>query len=769
VASRVAQESDAEVPEELPAEWAAGLAAEAEAERAQAAAGAAAALAARQAAEEECAQAATRAERQKRRRDAEQCHEELVAEQPALDALDRELAQAERARPVLVAAAAVDARRVELDRRAAQEQALRAEAAALGGAGSGPADDLRRLAADGRTEKGRLESLREVAERAREAGQTAEQALARAESLAVQVAGLAERLAALPAERDAAEARSTEAQAAAGALPQAEHDLRALQAQADLAAQLEAAREQEHAATAEHERAEAEAARLREAADELRTQRFDAMIAELAAHLEDGTPGPVCGATEHPDVTEVPGGDVSREAERAAVTAAGAAATEAAAAGRRLAGLQERVALLTSQVGEPAGDLAAAAGTAAARVADLARESSGLPQAQAAVEALRREAEQLAVELARSEVSEREERKRSAEATGLATTLRARLAAELGEGVDLERRLHEVDALARAHEEAAQAADAATAAASALADAESVAGAQAGTAGFADVAAAREAERDESWRASAGARLEEHREALAGVRRALASDELAVALEPPAPVEQLQAAVQAARLVHEQAATALGLAADRAARLTALVPAYAQAHEALPPLEQEARRLRSLSELASGRGPNRLNMPLSTFVLAARLEEVAEAASLRLGRMSGERYTLVHTDASRDRRTRAGLGLQVRDAWTGRTRDTATLSGGETFMTALSLALGLADVVTAEAGGQTIDALFVDEGFGTLDADSLDAVMDVLDDLRSGGRLVGVVSHVADLRLRIPAQVHVLKGSSGSTVATSVG
>jgi exonuclease SbcC len=162
-------------------------------------------------------------------------------------------------------------------------------------------------------------------------------------------------------------------------------------------------------------------------------------------------------------------------------------------------------------------------------------------------------------------------------------------------------------------------------------------------------------------------------------------------------------------------------------------------------------------------------MPLATFVLAARLEQVAEAASLRLLRMTGGRYTLVHTDAGRDRRTRAGLGLHVEDGWTGRARDTATLSGGETFMTALSLALGLADVVTAETGGQSIDTLFVDEGFGSLDADTLDRVMDVLDELRSGGRLVGVVSHVADLRQRIPTQVQVLKGVDGSRVQTTTG
>jgi exonuclease SbcC len=161
-------------------------------------------------------------------------------------------------------------------------------------------------------------------------------------------------------------------------------------------------------------------------------------------------------------------------------------------------------------------------------------------------------------------------------------------------------------------------------------------------------------------------------------------------------------------------------------------------------------------------------MPLSSFVLAARLEEVADAASHRLAAMSGGRFTLVHDPGERrDRRRRAGLGLLVSDAWTGRTRATATLSGGETFQAALSLALGLADVVTAEAGGRTMDVLFVDEGFGTLDPDSLDEVMNVLDELRSGGRLVGVVSHVADLRGRIPTQIRVRKDTRGSRVETS--
>jgi DNA repair protein SbcC/Rad50 len=129
--------------------------------------------------------------------------------------------------------------------------------------------------------------------------------------------------------------------------------------------------------------------------------------------------------------------------------------------------------------------------------------------------------------------------------------------------------------------------------------------------------------------------------------------------------------------------------------------------------------------------------------------------------MTSGRYSLIHTDARRGA-GRSGLGLLACDAWTGVDRDTSTLSGGETFLASLALALGLADVVTAEAGGTRIEALFVDEGFGSLDEETLDEVMTVLDGLREGGRMVGIVSRVAELKQRIPAQVRVHKGRSGS-------
>ena len=172
-----------------------------------------------------------------------------------------------------------------------------------------------------------------------------------------------------------------------------------------------------------------------------------------------------------------------------------------------------------------------------------------------------------------------------------------------------------------------------------------------------------------------------------------------------------------------------------------------------------------LADACTGVGTeNTRRMPLSAYVLAGRLERVVELANERLARMGDGRYLLEHSDDLAARGAKSGLGLRVVDRWTGSTRDPASLSGGETFMASLALALGLADAVRAESGGVDLQTLFVDEGFGSLDDDSLDQVMDVLDGLRDGGRSVGIVSHVPELRQRIPAQVVVTKSETGSSV-----
>ena len=129
----------------------------------------------------------------------------------------------------------------------------------------------------------------------------------------------------------------------------------------------------------------------------------------------------------------------------------------------------------------------------------------------------------------------------------------------------------------------------------------------------------------------------------------------------------------------------------------------------------------------------------------------------------------MHTDDVGPRGTRGGLGLEIRDDHSGVVRSANTLSGGESFCASLALALGLADVVAAEAGGITLDTIFIDEGFGSLDSESLDSVMGVLDELRSGGRTVGIVSHVEEIRDRVPSRLHVVRGRHGSTVEVYAG
>lgn len=180
---------------------------------------------------------------------------------------------------------------------------------------------------------------------------------------------------------------------------------------------------------------------------------------------------------------------------------------------------------------------------------------------------------------------------------------------------------------------------------------------------------------------------------------------------------------------------------------------------------QQAARLRDLSEVAHGNGSeNTLRMSLTTYVLAAELEEVAQAASVRLGEMTGGRYSIHHTDEKASRGRKSGLGLEVFDAWTSQSRATSTLSGGESFMASLCLALGLADVVQSRAGGIDVDTLFVDEGFGSLDETTLEQVMDAVDGLRENGRVIGLVSHVADMKSRIPKHVRIRRSPTGSTV-----
>ena len=173
--------------------------------------------------------------------------------------------------------------------------------------------------------------------------------------------------------------------------------------------------------------------------------------------------------------------------------------------------------------------------------------------------------------------------------------------------------------------------------------------------------------------------------------------------------------------------------------------------------------LSRLNDLANGGEQGFKNVTFERYVLGAILDEVVYAANLRLQKMSRSRYSLERSDYTGGGRGKQGLDLAVMDTFTGQSRPANTLSGGETFLASMALALGLADVIQSYAGGIHMDTMFIDEGFGTLDPDTLELAMETLVQLQSSGRLIGMISHVPELKTRIPAHLEVTRGDDGST------
>ncbi|MEU9218596.1 SMC family ATPase [Streptomyces sp. NPDC048376] len=499
---------------------------------------------------------------------------------------------------------------------------------------------------------------------------------------------------------------------------------------------------------------------------DLKEQRLHGIAAELAAHLTDGTPCAVCGATEHPAPARKSAGHVDRDAEERALAAYQAADERRARAERHLGAVREALAAATAEAGDaPTARLAEEAEELEASYARARAAASGLHPAQ---EELRRAegereqrvaAQQEAAVRSASRVAGRErlEREQAAleeelrRARGSAESVSARAA-------QLERR---AALLTRAADTARVAEDTAQR----LKDADARLADAAFRAGFDTPTDAAAALLDDTAHRELQRRLDAWQSEDLAVRAVLAeADTTDAARRPPADLAAAeQAAADAGRYLRE-ASSARDAAARCCAELDRLSAHATASVRLLAPLREEHTRVARLASLAAGTSAdNERRMRLESYVLAARLEQVAAAATARLLRMSSGRYTLVHSD-DRTGRGRSGLGLHVVDAWTGRERDTATLSGGETFFASLALALGLADVVTDEAGGVRLDTLFIDEGFGSLDDQTLDEVLDVLDALRERDRSVGIVSHVADLRRRIHAQLEVVKGRSGSVL-----
>ncbi|KUN67465.1 exonuclease [Streptomyces canus] len=499
---------------------------------------------------------------------------------------------------------------------------------------------------------------------------------------------------------------------------------------------------------------------------DVKEQRLNGIAAELAAQLTAGEPCAVCGATEHPAPARKDAGHVDRETEERALATSQHADEQRTEAERRLAFVQRALAAAQGEAGDTSTE------ELAVQVDELEREYA---QARSAASALHTATEQL-----RQAEREREQRlsaqqdaavrtaSRGARRDALdreRTTLEAELTEARGAADSVAARAAQLERQAALLTDGADTARVAEDTAQRLKDADARLADAAFRAGFDTPQAAAAALLDETAHRDLQRRLDAWQAEESAVRAVLAeTDTSDAAQQPPADVARAErAAADAGRRVRE-AASALDAAARRCAELDRLSARSATGLRRLAPLREEYDRVARLSALAAGTSAdNERKMRLEAYVLAARLEQVAAAATARLQRMSSGRYTLVHSD-DRTGRGRSGLGLHVVDAWTGRERDTATLSGGETFFASLALALGLADVVTDEAGGVRLDTLFIDEGFGSLDDQTLDEVLDVLDSLRERDRSVGIVSHVADLRRRIHAQLEVVKGRSGSVL-----
>lgn len=462
-------------------------------------------------------------------------------------------------------------------------------------------------------------------------------------------------------------------------------------------------------------RAEAKAKKDQEAAAllksrlvEIRNARTAGMAAELAQTLEPGEPCVVCGSTEHPGPAH---GDLlqyTREDEQEAEVAAGRA------------------------------DIAASNSKA-----ELASARTESEQKQRAA---RRQIDESSESLAKLSTRESEL------ADGAATIGERR--------EELEKASELIVTFLKAGELASNASEAAGQAEAAVAD-------EAVKAGFDSVEAALEAAREESDLAELKEKVGRHDQAVAIVAERLAGELAGIDPDEEIDLDPARAAATEAGSIRDRKTAAAGVARNNLTTFVRETDPVAGLYDELIPLREAAAHSDELSRLTNG--DNDRKMKLSIYVLATRLRQVIAEANFHLQRMTDQRYHLVHSHGLVGNGASSGLGIEVHDALTSKVRSTATLSGGESFCASLSLALGLAEIVQRESGGKGLETLFIDEGFGTLDSKSLEDVMNVVDSLRDGGRSVGLVSHVEELRNRIPAQIQVESGTNGSTLAVTTG
>jgi exonuclease SbcC len=515
-------------------------------------------------------------------------------------------------------------------------------------------------------------------------------------------------------------------------------------------------RESAAAALALEQRSEAVAASQH--AHHLVERRFAGMAASLAAELSPGSPCPVCGSVEHPQLAVATSEEVKAEEVRAAQESARFATTRAESATAVQASIGTEVAKFKAVAQGDLPDLQEQQRVQSLELAsldqaviDLQRVASSLDELQRNLDQWSRDANTAAAEVASHEAQLQtatahlnDLRRQVDERRGTFESVGARLAATRDSESQLTRLVAGQEAVGTA----------VAALESRLADRSDVLASQQ----FDSIETARSAIRDNATIDLLEAALAKYRTDVETVERALAEDDVRdVDLGVNEDLEPLVEAVSAAE--------AQSVAANSAATLTSSAHTLSsQRHDALKQAVDDSREvfdgtavtIRMADLVAASPGSaNQELMPLTSFVLRERFRAVVDAANTRLRTLSDGRFELRHSEDREGGLRRTGLGLRVLDNDNGALRDPKSLSGGETFYTSLALALGLSDEVVGSRGGVTLGTLFIDEGFGSLDPDRLEDVLDVLHRLQEGGRVIGVISHVSEMKEAIPARIEV--------------
>lgn len=498
---------------------------------------------------------------------------------------------------------------------------------------------------------------------------------------------------------------------------------------------------------------------------ELRHRQISGMAARLAGGLEDGAPCPVCGSSDHPTPAQPSENAVSDGEVTAAEAVFEKVTSSAKKAAVALTSAQGELQKLVDKAGAAADDPEAARKAATQSKEALAAANAHAKSIDRLEKTISEHDKKLleldsAIQTASTDIAV--QTKSAADQARQAETLQAEITRELGEDVDpqvvlkafdpLEAALKTLAASCADNTRATTRLDLTTARlAKELIDSE-----------FANGKAVEAALEEEPVRRGWSEQIHTFQLEVTKQEGVLASPDLASLPEERPDTAAAQEALVLANEGYTNAVERQSEAKRAKTEIDRLAGEHRQGVEALSEKRDRAQQLTSVANRCQGKADPFIS--LQRWVLSTYLADICGYANQRLELMTSGRYQLRLTDEGGRGGRNAGLGLRVLDAYTGEEREVSSLSGGETFQASLALALGVADTVQAHAGGVHLEALFIDEGFGTLDPDNLQLAMDELDRLREGGRMIGIISHVGALRERIRSGIEVVASDQGSRV-----